>query len=146
MPVAYFLLALIAGMGLPLQVGFNSILAKASSTLWACTISCIVGTFAMICVVLLNRAPLPNFQAASAMPTYAWFGGLIGVFYITTTILAAPKTGAATLVALVVTGQLIAAIALDHIGFASFPQHSMSVGRLIGVGCLILGVILVKKY
>ena len=53
-------------------------------------------------------------------PWWSWIGGLFGATYGLTAILLASRMGAATLTALVVTGQLICAVVLDHFGWLGF--------------------------
>ena len=43
MGAIYSLFALLAGMGLPLQIGLNHMVAKASTALWSSAISFVVG-------------------------------------------------------------------------------------------------------
>ena len=55
-----------------------------------------------------------------------------------------PSLGATTLIALVVAGQMAAAITLDHFGAFGLVQHPISISRLVGAALLIAGVILIK--
>jgi len=55
-----------------------------------------------------------------------------------------PSLGAATLIALVVTGQMATAITLDHFGAFGLASHPVNLSRLAGAGLLIAGVILIK--
>ena len=146
MGAIYSLFALLAGIGLPLQIGLNHMVAKASTALWSSAISFVVGTIAMFAVVFATKQPIPTLQNLSTVPTFAWVAGLLGAFYVTTSIIAAPKIGAAALVTLVVTGQVIASLIIDHYGFAGFPQQSISFGRIAGALLLIAGVVLIKKF
>jgi len=70
----------------------------------------------------------------------------IGAFYVTISILAAPKIGAAMLISLVVARQMTAAFLLDHYGAAGFPQHSTNFGRIAGALMVIGGVVLIRRF
>ena len=48
------------------------------------------------------------------------------------------------LIALVVAGQMAAAITLDHFGAFGLSPHPISVSRLLGAALLIAGVVLIK--
>jgi transporter family-2 protein len=74
----------------------------------------------------------------------AWSGGLFGGIFILLMILLLPPLGAATLIALVVAGQMVAAITLDHFGVFGLTAHPISVSRLAGTALLIAGVVLIK--
>jgi bacterial/archaeal transporter family-2 protein len=49
-----------------------------------------------------------------------------------------------TLVAMILAGQAIASLTVDHFGWVGFEEHAMSLGRLAGVGLLAAGVALVR--
>ena len=68
-------------------------------------------------------------------------GGLIGAAVVLGSIIAGPKIGALALVGLLLIGQLIASVLMDHFGWFSFPIQKMSEARLLGI--LLLGRILV---
>jgi len=61
-------------------------------------------------------------------------------------VLLARRLGAATLTALVVTGQLVCSVALDHFGVLGFTEHGLSVGRVGGCLLLIAGFILISRF
>jgi bacterial/archaeal transporter family-2 protein len=60
-------------------------------------------------------------------------------------ILLASQMGAATLTALVVTGQLICSVILDHFGWLSSDAHPASVGRIAGCALMMIGLALIAK-
>ncbi len=49
------------------------------------------------------------------VPWWAWFGGLFGAFYGVAAVLLAKQMGAATLMSLVVAGQLVCSVVLDRV-------------------------------
>jgi transporter family-2 protein len=55
-----------------------------------------------------------------------------------------PRLGAAALVACVVAGQMLFALAADQFGWLGVPQHPASVPRLIGAALLLAGVALIR--
>ena len=59
-------------------------------------------------------------------------------------ILLLPALGAATLFALVIAGQVLAAVTLDHFGAFGLTPHPISTARLAGAALLIAGVILIR--
>jgi transporter family-2 protein len=54
--------------------------------------------------------------------------------------------GAATLTALIVTGQLVCSVALDHFGLVGFDQHAASLGRIAGCLLMICGFVLIARF
>ena len=72
-------------------------------------------------------------------------GGLIGAAVVLGSIIAGPKIGALALVGLLLIGQLIASVLMDHFGWFSFPIQKMSEARLLGILLLVGGFLLVRK-
>ena len=56
------------------------------------------------------------------------------------------RLGAATLIAAVVAGQMLASLLLDQYGWVGFKEHHASPGRLIGVLLVATGVVLVRAF
>lgn len=59
--------------------------------------------------------------------------------------MAAPRIGMAVAVTLVVGGQVIMALAIDHFGWAGMLQKSITLSKLGGVALVIAGIWLIKK-
>jgi bacterial/archaeal transporter family-2 protein len=81
---------------------------------------------------------------ADDAPWWVWTGGLLGAFYVLGSIVTAPKLGAATLVALILAGQAIASLAVDHFGWVGFEEQPITALRIVGVLLLAGGVALVR--
>jgi len=144
--MVYFLLAFVAGMALTIQVGINSTLRRGlDSPVMATFVSFLVGTLGLVVYLLVSRTNLPARAALASIPTWAWFGGLVGAFYVATTVIVGPRLGSATLLALVVLGQLLAALVIDHYGWIGFPQHPISTLRILGAILLFGGVLLIVR-
>jgi uncharacterized membrane protein YdcZ (DUF606 family) len=93
-----YLLGLGVGIGLVVQVGMNSTLrAILGSALVAALISFAVGTLALAAFVALTRTPLPVRAQLAAVPAWAWLGGILGAFYVASSVIVGPRLGAATL-------------------------------------------------
>ena len=144
MPATLYLLALSAGVVLIVQVGMNSALRDAlGSPMMAALMSFGVGSAALLAFLLLVRTPWPGRAQLLAVPGWAWLGGVLGAFYVVSTIIAGPRLGAAALLALVVLGQLVTSLLVDHFGWLGFPQHPLTPLRLLGALLLFSGVLLV---
>ena len=70
--------------------------------------------------------------------------GIFGAIFIGTAIFMVPRLGAATVLALIVVGQMIGSLAFDHFGLFGVPQHAANPVRLAGAAFLVLGVTLVR--
>jgi transporter family-2 protein len=147
MKLFYIILALAAGVMMPVQAGVNAILGSHLKTPFlAAFISFSVGTVALAALCFLLRVPLPGLVFLSKLPLWLWTGGLMGAFFVTTTIILAPKLGAVTLLASLVAAQMAASLILDHFGLIGYPVQPVNMWRVLGVAFLIMGVVLVQKY
>ena len=139
-------LVLFAGACLATQVGVNATLARWSgSPVTAAAISFAVGTVALVLYSAVARVPMPPLGRGPGPAWWAWGGGLLGGFYVAMMVLAAPRLGAATTIALVVAGQMTTSIALDHMGAFGFPARPVTVGRLAGGALIVAGVVLLRR-
>ena len=94
--------------------------------------------------LLAARLPLPLARAWQQGAWWYFAGGLLGAYFVYAVILLAPRLGAAQMVALVVAGQTLAALALDHFGLLGYPLQPISLSRICGVLLLAAGVWLVR--
>ena len=56
----------------------------------------------------------------------------------------APRVGAATMIALVVTGQVLCSLALDQWGLLGLATHAITLHRALAAGLILSGVLLIK--
>ncbi|MGY4313326.1 MULTISPECIES: DMT family transporter [Bradyrhizobium] len=140
-----YLLALGAGIAVAVQQVLNGNLRSAlNSPAWAGLVSYLGGFVTMAVVLVATREPVPSWKLVSAVPWWAWSGGILGGVFILLMILLLPSLGAAALLALVVAGQMTAGIAMDHFGVFGLAQHPVSISRLAGIALIIGGVLLIK--
>nr|WP_230947462.1 DMT family transporter [Burkholderia territorii] len=140
-----YLLVVAAGMSVALQQVLNANLrAQLASPWWAGSVSYFVGLVAMLAVAFLSPQPRLTGALAGTGSWFSWTGGFFGAVFIGVAILMVPRLGAATTLALVVVGQMVGALVLDQFGLFGTPQHPVSVLRIAGAACLILGVVLIR--
>jgi transporter family-2 protein len=145
MKLLWIILALLAGVFLPLQGGVNTRLGKViASPVHASFISFIVGAIALLVYTLLTRQQL-QWGGIKTAPLYLWCGGLLGAFYVTIIILAFPKIGPALTFGLVVAGQMIASLVLGHLNILVAKPEPVTVWKLLGVLLIVAGVVIIQK-
>lgn len=138
--------ALIAGMALPTQFSINAQLRTlVGSPILASTISFIVGSIALLILSFFSQGTKFNKVWIEA-PWWIWTGGLLGAFYVVATIILIPRIGAASTVAFILTGQILASVLIDHFGLLGVQIQPVTLYKLIGVSFIIIGVILVQKH
>jgi transporter family-2 protein len=139
----YVLFALAAGAMLPIQFGINAQLANwVGGSLRAALVSFVVGALGLLVATVLVARGWPD--RTGDAPWWVWIGGLLGAFYVLGSIVTAPKLGAATLVALILAGQAIASLLVDHYGWVGFEEQPITALRVVGVLLLAGGVALVR--
>ncbi|RJG03541.1 DMT family transporter [Noviherbaspirillum sedimenti] len=146
MTYLYILLALAAGVLLPIQVGVNnSLRAGVGTPLIAALISFVVGSACLLAYTLVVRAPWPSAATLAGLPSWSWMGGALGAFYVAASILAAQKLGAANLIGITVAAQLLTSLVLDHYGAIGYAQHDINLWRIAGALLMIAGAVLILK-
>lgn len=141
-----WMLGIVAGVGLTMQVGMNAQLRKVlQSANFAALVSFVVGMVALILLIVLLRAPLPDRSTFAAVPLWAWCGGLLGAFYVASSTVVAVELGATTLLGLALVGQLAAALVIDHFGWLGLPVNPLTWTRAAGVILVGAGVWLVSR-
>ena len=140
-----YLIAFAAGLSFVFQQAVNDNLrVEIGSAWWAGFVSYLGGTMVMLAVALTLREPFLTFAMAARSHGVSWTGGLFGAIYIGISILLLPRLGAATVIALIVAGQMLGSLAFDHFGLFGLPTHHVSAPRLAGAVLLLVGAALVR--
>jgi transporter family-2 protein len=140
------LLTVCAGVSVFVQQALNANLrAELNSAAWSGFVSYLLGVVFMVCLAIVLRDPIPSANTIGRVPGWAWSGGIFGAIFIALSIITIPKLGGATYIALLVTGQMVAALAFDHFGWLGIPQRPIDLPRLLGVALLVGGVVLIRR-
>ncbi len=141
----FTLLGMAAGMSFVVQQVLNTNLRGClGSASWAAFISYLGGVITMLVVLLVMREPWLSAVSVIESSWWMWTGGFFGAIYIVVAVVLVPKLGAATVVALIVAGQMLTSLVFDQFGLLGLIQHPVSVLRIIGAMLLIAGVILIR--
>lgn len=129
------MLASVGGMALLLfataTVGARPRLAHPFSGPWV---------FAGMAIVLLGALAL----AARGLPLYLAATGLLPIPYLLAAASIAPRVGLGVYLAAIIAGQLIGAVALEHIGAFGTTSRPLDALRVAGIAALLLGVMLIR--
>ncbi len=147
MPIIYFLIALLAGIMMPTQAAINNKLAVyLQSPVLSAFFSFVVGVIALFIYVLIAGIPVHNLTNAKHAPPVAWLGGLCGAFSVTAVVLVVPRLGVALTFSLLILGQMVATLPIDHFGFLDTPVKEINWPRIIGVVMVIAGVFIIRRF
>ena len=145
MNILAWLLVLLVGAALPLQALVNARLAQLShGSLFASLVSFCVGTLALAAGWLATRPPAFDIAALARMPWWVWSGGVLGAAFVAVATLMIPRMGAASLICLVVFGQMAGSLLLDHFGVLH-PRQPADALRVLGMVLVAVGALLVVK-
>lgn len=114
-----------AGVSVALQQVLNANLrAELGSPWWAGFASYLLGVAVMLVVAVFAPGPRLSLSTISNTSWVSWTGGFFGAIFIATGILMVPRLGAATVIALIIVGQMLGSLAFDHFGLLGVPQHT----------------------
>ena len=140
-------IAFITGSLIPLQLVFNAQLGSITQSPYSAgLIVLIAGLLTMSLIVVVMRPPVPSITALAAAPPNVYLGGVIAAVYIVAIIMVSPKLGVGLPTGLILFGQLVMALALDHVGAFGNPQISINAWRVGGVLMMLGGIVAIKTH
>ena len=146
MTLIFVLLTVAAGCLFPVQAGVNASLRVAlSNPILAAATNFLVGLSLLVTYAAATQANLPAVSQLAKVPWWCWLGGSMGALLVLSGVVLAHRLGATTFAACIILGQLTASVVVDHFGWVGFPQHSVSLQRLAGLGLLAIGVVLIHR-
>ncbi len=145
MAAFYVMLAVLAGTMLPLQAAINARLARVvGSPVWAAAISGLVLTAILALAGSAMTRALPRMTGIGGLPWWAWTGGLCGAVVLSATTTIAPRLGTAGMIALVMFGQVVCSLALDHFGLFGLTTQPITAKRFAAAALLLIGAVLMR--
>lgn len=145
--VIFMLLVFLAGAILPIQAGFNIQIGKTvQQPVFAAFASFLIGTVALFIYLVAIKFNFNTISATQSVSPIFWTAGILGAFYVASVIIIAPKLGTALTFSLIVGGQMIISLILDHFGLLGFSIKEINWQRILGVIFLVLGVLLIRRY
>ena len=139
-----------AGIGIGLTVAVQSAinnqlkLALGGSTLLAALVSFVVGGLCLLGVYWASGQRLSQLLLLQNTPWWMLLGGALGAVFVFGSTLLVPKLGLALMISLIVFGQIVMSLLMDHYGWLGLPVQELSFTRLLGVGLVLVGVLCVS--
>jgi len=142
----YSLSALLGGVCVAVQLGMNGQTRTAlGGPLWAALVNNAVGLVGICLTLLLMDARLPGADSLRSVPAVHWCAGLLGAAFITMNAFVSPKLGLAVTFLLVLAGQLVASLLIDHFGWFTGTPKPANSAVLFGIGLVFVGALLVAR-
>jgi transporter family-2 protein len=134
-----------AGGLVAMQAPINSGLGKAVGSLPAASFSFAIGLVALVGITFVSGEGFGQIGEIGGLSWYYLIGGLLGAVYVTTVLISVRTLGAGGVTAATIAGQLTMSVALDQLGILGLAQRQLTLGRVIGVALLAVGVYLVVE-
>ena len=143
----YLLLSFFAGTFVAVQTALNTRLGKdLKNPTFVSVESCVIGAVALALYMLCTRTALPKASLMAHEPAWLWIGGAFGATYVLITVVATPKLSVATVTAVVIAGQMLVAVLLDHFAFLGLDRHPLNAGRIVAVVLFGIAAELLRRY
>ena len=139
-----------AGIGIGLTVAVQSAinnqlkLALGGSTLLAALVSFVVGGLCLLGVYWASGQRLSQLLLLQNTPWWMLLGGALGAVFVFGSTLLVPKLGLALMISLIVFGQIVMSLLMDHYGWLGVPVQELNVTRLLGAGLVLADVLCVN--
>jgi len=140
------LLAIVSGLLVAAQGAINSgMKGMVGSAVIAALINNLVGACALAAVLVFSRSSIPSGSKLLEVPGYYWLAGVLGASFIWTAATVIPKLGVSTTLALVISGQLVGALLIDHFGLLGVQQRAFSWPTWVGLALVVVGALLLTR-
>ncbi len=136
-------LAMGVGLAMAVQTSLNAQLrTHVGSALNAALISFMIGTVVLAVMVFLQQQDRPSITNLQHIPWYLWLGGCLGVYAISMSIYTAPKLGLLSFTGLMIFGQVVSSMLIDHFAWLGIERNPISMTRFLGAIVIFIGVLL----
>lgn len=142
----FALLAMGAGACIALQASANGSFRKnlGDNPLFAACLSILGTVLTAAAAMLVFRPPVPSMAVLRETPWWNWIGGPLGALIVLAGAALTARLGAALFIALVVGGQLLCSLVLDHFALVGLNEQPVTLGRLLGAALVVAGVLCIK--
>jgi len=141
----FLLVALLIGAIAPIQAGVNATIAQFHGhPLYAALTNTLVASLVLLVVILFLRLPLPLVANLTLAPWWAWTGGVLGAILVLSSLVLAPKLGAAVFVSTTIVGTMVASLLIDHFGLLAYKPQPITAQRVIGAVMVVGGMLLIQ--
>jgi len=132
----YYLLSLFSGVLIAIMITLNGALSETYGLHWATVFIHFVGLCLIAAIVLVKRAR----PFAAWHPWWFYIGGMIGVMNTIANNFAFGRISVSAILALVLLGQSVAGLLIDHYGLWGVPRHPFRKGTLVGLLLILAGI------
>ena len=142
----FIILSAISGALIPVQASTTAAFSKVTgNAISTALVVFITGLIVVSTYALFTRTPVPSVEQLKSAPLYGYAGGFIVAFYVIIITIVTPKLGVGPAIGLIITGQIISAVIIEHYGLFGAAIREMDLKRIGGTLLMIAGIYLVMK-
>lgn len=142
--LAVVLTAVVGGF-IALQAPINSQLGRSVGTFQAAFFSFAIGTVLLLAIAAFARGGLGQIAEARHLAPHYLLGGVLGAAYVTTVLVSVRTLGAGGITAATIAGQLSMSVVVDRFGLLGVQKSPITVGKVVGIALLAVGVWLIVR-
>ncbi|MGR3436093.1 MAG: DMT family transporter [Shimia sp.] len=144
MLIIVFFLALMSGVLLAAQPAANAVLARGLGSPYLATLVSLGVSVLCVLPVFLVAPTTGAGAGLGAIPWWGWAGGVAGAVFVTAALMWAPVVGLPLFLSVVVLGQMVGALLLQHYGLLGLPRIPVEPRALLGTLLVVAGVVLIR--
>ncbi|MCI1254264.1 MAG: DMT family transporter [Bifidobacterium tibiigranuli] len=96
-------------------------------------------------ILVTIRSHTHILATAAALPWWAWAGGgVLGALYVLANAIDAPLLGTSLTVSVVLFGQIVGGLTIDHFGLLGLARRPVTTQRVIGAALVLIGIVLTR--
>ena len=137
------LIGLIGGVGVGLQVPIAGAMGQRVGGIASSFIIHVSGAIFSGLFLLLRGGE--KIRDWTTLPWYMLIAGIFGLILYLTINVTLPRLGSTMMVSLIIVGQLMAGVVIDHFGLLGVVTRHIDLPRAIGLVVLVLGAYLIAK-
>ncbi len=105
-------------------------------------LSFLTGTIVLSVILAAQRKPVLISQIYNTS-AWMWIGGTLGAFMVFASIYSVSRLGSAAMLALVIGGQILASLIIDHYGILVPNAEPVSPLRIAGAAVMVTGILMI---
>ena len=139
--------AILVGAIVSTQPALNALLARSvGSSYGAAAISIAVAFGSILIAATVAGMGQITPQTLGAVPWWVYLAGVAGTVFVAGGVIITPVTGALVFFVCVIAGQLIGSTLADHFGAFGLEVREISIMRILGIGLVLVGAIIVSRW
>lgn len=137
------MISTLIGAFIAIMLVFNGTLSQETGNYTASVIIHGVGLVSIFLVILFSRT---KFKLGKGIPLYLYSAGAIGVFTVLTNNLSFSKLGISITLALILLGQSLASIIIDHFGLLGMKRLPYENKKTVGLFFIGAGIVIMALF